>query len=268
MARIHATALVDAGAHLDDDVTVGPYALIGAGVQIGGGSRIGANAVIEGSTRIGRDNEIFQFASIGAAPQDKKYKGEPTRVEIGDRNVFREFTTVNRGTAQGRAMTRIGDDNFLMAYVHVAHDCVVGNRTVFANSTNLGGHVTVADWVILSGYTGVHQFCKIGAHAMTGVGSVILHDVPPFVRTAGNSASVHGINTTGLRRRGFDDETIAQVKRAYRTLYRSGLTLDEARARLGAQLEALQGDGALPLAVDSIRLLVDFLSQVTRGIVR
>jgi UDP-N-acetylglucosamine acyltransferase len=237
-------------------------------VEIGAGSRIGAHAVIEGPTRLGRDNEVFQFASIGAAPQDKKYKGEPTRLEIGERNVFREFTTLNRGTAQGLGLTRIGDDNLMMAYVHVAHDCIVGNQTIFANCTSLGGHVEVGDWAILGGYTGVHQFCKIGAHAMTGVGSVILHDVPPFVRTSGNSASAHGINTTGLRRRGFDDETINQIKRAYRVLYRSGLSLDEARARLAGHAAALQSEGAPAAAVESVGMLADFLSGVTRGIVR
>jgi UDP-N-acetylglucosamine acyltransferase len=268
MARIHPTAIVDAGAELDDDVAVAAYAVIGPQVQVGGGTRIGAHAVLEGPTRIGRDNEIFPFASIGAAPQDKKYRGEPTRLEIGERNVFREFTTINRGTAQGLALTVIGDDNLMMAYVHVAHDCVVGNRTIFANCTSLGGHVVVGHWVILGGYTGVHQFCKIGDHAMTGVGSVILHDLPPYVRTSGNSASAHGINTEGLRRRGFDAETINLLRRAYRTLYRAGLSLEDARAALAGQVSALEAAGAPAPRVDAVRLIVDFLATVTRGIVR
>jgi UDP-N-acetylglucosamine acyltransferase len=268
MARIHPTAVVDPGARLDDDVTIGPFAVIGGGVEIGAGTTVGPHAVIEGETRIGRDNHIFQFVSLGAAPQDKKYAGEPTRVEIGDRNVLREFVTAHRGTAQGRGVTRIGDDNLLMAYVHVAHDCIVGNKTIFANCSNLGGHVSIDDWVVLGGFTGVHQFCKVGAHVMAGVGSVILHDVPPFVRVAGNTASAHGINSMGLRRRGFDDDTVNVVKRAYRTLYRMGLTLDEARAALAVQVESLRQDGSPPLAEASIRLLIDFLGKVTRGIVR
>jgi UDP-N-acetylglucosamine acyltransferase len=268
MARIHATALVDAGAALDGDVTVGPYAVVGPEVEVAAGTWIGAHAVIEGPTRIGRDNQIYQFASIGAAPQDKKYAGEPTRLEVGDRNVFREFTTINRGTAQGLALTAIGDDNLMMAYVHVAHDCIVGNRTIFANCTSLGGHVVVGDWVILGGYTGVHQFCKIGAHSMTGVGSVILHDLPPFVRASGNTASAHGINTEGLRRRGFDAETINLIRRAYRTLYRSGLTLEQARVALAEQAAALRRSDAPPAAADAVTMVTDFLGTVTRGIVR
>jgi UDP-N-acetylglucosamine acyltransferase len=268
MAAIHPTAVVDGQAELDDDVTVGPYAVIAPGVQIGGGTRIGAHAVIEGPTRIGRDNQIFQLASIGAAPQDKKYRGEPTRLEIGDRNVFREFTTINRGTAQGLGLTAIGHDNLMMAYVHVAHDCLIGDRTIFANCTSLGGHVEIGDWAILGGYTGVHQFCKVGAHVMTGVGSVILHDLPPFVRTSGNSASAHGINTEGLRRRGYAPETINLLRRAYRTLYRSGLSLEDARAALAAQVAALQAADAPPGAADAVRMIVEFLGRVTRGIVR
>jgi UDP-N-acetylglucosamine acyltransferase len=268
MAAIHPTALVDAGAELADDVKVGAYAVIGPHVSIGSGTVVGPHAVLEGPTRIGRDNQVFQFASIGAAPQDRKYRGEPTRLEIGDRNQFREFTTINRGTALGLGVTVIGDDNLLMAYGHVAHDCIVGNQTIFANCTSLGGHVVIGDWVILGGYTGVHQFCKIGPHAMTGVGSVILHDLPPFVRTSGNSASAHGINSEGLRRRGFDAATILMIRRAYKTLYRSGLTLDEARAALAAQVATLEADGSPPAAADSVRLIVDFLKQVTRGIVR
>lgn len=262
MARIHATAIVDPGAELADSVEVGPYAIVGPHVRIGPETSIGAHAVVEGWTTIGRGNKIFQFASIGAAPQDKKYAGEPTRLEIGDGNTFREFVTVNRGTVQDAGVTRIGSDNWIMAYVHVAHDCVVGDHTIFANSTNLAGHVEVGDWVILGGYTGVHQFCKIGAHAMTGVGTVVLHDIPPFVMASGNTAQAHGINSEGLRRRGFDADSINRIRRAYKTLYKGGHTLEQARALLTAEA-AEHAPGS-----DAIGLLCAFLSRVTRGIVR
>jgi len=262
MAVIHQSAIVDPRAELGDDVDVGPYAVIGPDVRIGEGSRIGAHTVIEGITTIGRRNRIFQFASIGAAPQDKKYRGEPTRLEIGDDNTIREFVTLNCGTAQEGGVTRIGNDNWIMAYVHVAHDCVVGNHTIFANSSNLAGHVEIGDWVILGGYTGVHQFCKIGAHAMTGVGTVVLHDIPPFVMASVNTAQAHGINSDGLRRRGFSGERINAIRRAYKTLYKSGLTLDEARTRLASEAEA-DGEGS-----EDIAALAGFLRSVTRGIVR
>ncbi|MFP5460152.1 MAG: acyl-ACP--UDP-N-acetylglucosamine O-acyltransferase [Gammaproteobacteria bacterium] len=265
MARIHPTAIVDPKAELADDVEVGAYTLIGPQVRIGAGTTVGPHAVIEGCTTLGRDNRVFQFASIGAAPQDKKYRGEPTRVEIGDGNTFREFVTVNTGTVQDRGITSIGSDNWLMAYVHVAHDCIVGDHTIFANNTSLGGHVVVGDWVILGGYTGVHQFCKIGAHAMTAVGSVVLHDIPPFVMASGSSAQAHGINTEGLRRRGFDADAIAAIRRAYRTVYRSGLTLDEARERLAADLEAAAPGSR---GREGVELMLGFLRGVTRGIVR
>ena len=262
MARIHPTAIVDPSAELAPDVEVGPYAVVGPYVRVGEGTTIGPHAVVEGHTTIGRDNRIFQFASIGAAPQDKKYSGEPTRLEIGDRNTFREFVTINRGTVQDAGVTRIGSDNWVMAYVHVAHDCIVGDHVTFANSTNLAGHVEVGDWVTLGGFTGVHQFCKIGAHVMTGVGSVVLQDIPPFVMASGNSATAHGINSEGLKRRGFSADQINRLRRAYRTLYRSGLTLDEARARLAE--EATADD----VAAEALALLSGFLSRVTRGIVR
>ena len=262
MARIHPTAIVDPSAELAPDVEVGPYAVVGPYVRVGEGTTIGPHAVVEGHTTIGRDNRIFQFASIGAAPQDKKYSGEPTRLEIGDRNTFREFVTINRGTVQDAGVTRIGSDNWVMAYVHVAHDCIVGDHVTFANSTNLAGHVEVGDWVTLGGFTGVHQFCKIGAHVMTGVGSVVLQDIPPYVMASGNSATAHGINSEGLKRRGFSAEQISRIRRAYRTLYRSGLTLEEARGRLAA--EAAADD----VAADALALLSGFLSRVTRGIVR
>ena len=262
MASIHPTAIVDPRAELDASVDVGPYAIIGPDVRIGAGTRVGAHTVIEGHTTIGRGNRIFQFASIGAAPQDKKYRDEPTRLEIGADNTIREFVTLNRGTVQDRGVTHVGSDNWIMAYVHVAHDCVVGDHTIFANSTNLGGHVHVGDWVILGGYTGVHQFCKVGAHAMTGVGTVVLHDIPPFVMASGNTAQAHGINSEGLRRREFSNERINALRRAYRTLYKSGLTLEEARARLAEQA-AEDTDARADLEA-----VVAFLGSVTRGIVR
>ncbi|MCL4745759.1 MAG: acyl-ACP--UDP-N-acetylglucosamine O-acyltransferase [Burkholderiaceae bacterium] len=262
MDRIHASALVDPRAELDSSVEVGPYSIIGPEVRIGAGTVIGPHVVIEPHTTIGRDNRVFQFASIGAAPQDKKYAGEPTRLEIGDGNTIREFVTLNRGTAQDRGVTRIGSNNWIMACVHVAHDCVVGDQTIFANSTNLGGHVHIGDWVVLGGYTGVHQFCKIGAHAMTGVGTVVLHDIPPFVMASGNTAQAHGINSEGLRRRGFGNDSINAIRRAYKTLYKSGLTLDEARTRLAEQA-LQQGPGS-----EEIERIVSFLRLVSRGIVR
>jgi UDP-N-acetylglucosamine acyltransferase len=262
MTRIHPSALVDARAELDASVEVGPYSIIGPNVRIGADTVIGPHVVVDGHTAIGRGNRIFQFASIGAAPQDKKYAGEPTRLEIGDGNTIREFVTLNRGTAQDRGVTTIGSDNWIMAYVHVAHDCVVGDHTIFANSSNLAGHVEIGDWVILGGYTGVHQFCKIGAHAMTGVGTVVLHDIPPFVMASGNTAKAHGINSEGLRRRGFDNDTINAVRRAYKTLYKNGLTLEQARAQLAEQAQR-PGSGHAEIA-----RIADFLASVSRGIVR
>jgi len=262
VTRIHPSAIVEPGAELAADVEIGAYAVIGPEVRIDSGTRVGSHTVIEGCTTIGRRNRIHSFASIGAPPQDKKYRGERTRLEIGDDNTIREFVTLNCGTAQDRGVTRIGDDNWIMAYVHVAHDCVIGSHTIFANSSNLAGHVEIGDWVILGGYTGVHQFCKIGAHAMTGVGTVVLHDIPPFVMASGNTASAHGINSEGLRRRGFSNARINAIRGAYRTLYRSGLTLEEARVRLAAQaLEPAEGD-------QDVGCIADFLRGVSRGIVR
>ena len=284
MSRIHPTALVDAGAELADDVQVGPYAVIGADVQIGAGSRIGAHAVLEGPTVLGRDNIVHAHATLGGAPQDKKYRGEPTRLEIGDRNTFRECVTVNRGTTQDEGLTRIGNDNWVMAYVHIAHDCVIGSHTIFANTTNLGGHVKIGDWVILGGCSQVHQFCKIGAHAMTATGTIVLQDIPPFVMASGNTAQAHGMNTEGLRRRGFDAAALAALRQAYKTVYRSGLTLQQAREALQSQLQSLiSGAPDQPTTPDvqpdvppasalsasqSIELLLGFLSSVERGIVR
>jgi UDP-N-acetylglucosamine acyltransferase len=256
--RIHPTAIVDPTAQLADDVKVGAYSVIGAGVQIDAGSEIGPHVVIEGPSSLGKRNRIFQYASIGAAPQDKKYAGEPTRLELGDDNTIREFVTLNRGTVQDAGVTRIGHRNWIMAYVHVAHDCVVGNDCILANTVNLAGHVHLGDWVILGGYTGVHQFCKIGAHAMTGVGSVVLHDLPPFVMASGSSAKPHGINSEGLKRRGFDAAAIADIKKVYRVVYRSELGLEQARTALLAEHAGLQG----------ATLMAEFLGQATRGIVR
>lgn len=255
---IHPTAIIHPGARIAGDVSVGAYSIIGEHVEVGAGCWIGPHVVINGHTRLGRDNQVFQFASLGEIPQDKKYQGEPTRLEIGDRNVIREFCTFNCGTAQDVGVTRIGDDNWIMAYVHLAHDCQVGNHTIFANNAQLAGHVHVGDYAILGGFTGVHQFCHVGAHAITAVGSVVLKDIPPYVTAAGNTAKPHGINSEGLKRRGFSAATIAAIKRAYKTLYRSGLTLEEAQSALAAQTDEYLEVG----------VLVDFLAQSTRGIVR
>ncbi|HEY1290770.1 MAG TPA: acyl-ACP--UDP-N-acetylglucosamine O-acyltransferase [Burkholderiales bacterium] len=256
--RIHSSAVVHPGARLAADVEVGAYSVVGAEVEIGEGSWIGPHVVIDGRVRIGRRNRIFQFASVGAPPQDKKYKGEPTSVEIGDDNTIREYVTINRGTAQDVGVTRIGNENWIMAYVHFAHDVLVGNKTIFANCTQLAGHVTVEDWVIFGATTLVHQFVRIGAHAFTGMGSFISQDVPPYVMVAGHMASPHGINSEGLRRRGFTQQTIQSIKRAYRTLYRSGLSLEDAKRELEAQ----------SAACPEIRLLLEFLSKSKRGIAR
>ena len=255
---IHPTAIVDPGAKLAEGVAVGAYSIIGAGVEIGARTEIGPHVVIEGRTRIGCDNRIFQFASLGAEPQDKKFHGENSELVIGDRNVIREFTTFNRGTHDGGGATRIGNDNWIMAYVHIAHDCHVGNHVVFANNATLAGHVEVGDHVILGGFTGVHQFCKIGAHAFTGMGSLINADVPPFVVVAGPYARPRGVNSEGLKRRGFDADRIGAIKRAYRTLYVSGLPLAEARGRLAEQATDS----------DDIAAMLDFIDRSERSLGR
>lgn len=255
---IHPTALVDPGARVGDNVSIGAYSIIGAEVEIGEGTTIGPHVVIESNTRIGRDNRIWQFASLGAAPQDKKFHGESSRLEIGDRNVIREFVSFNRGTEEGGGVTRIGDDNWLMAYVHIAHDCIVGNNTIFSNASSLAGHVTVDDWVILGGFTLVHQFCQIGAHAFTAMGAIINRDVPPFVTVAGSFAEPKGINSEGLRRRGYSSERIMSIKRAYRTLYNSGLPLSEARTELARAAET----------APDVRLMLDFIERSKRSLVR
>lgn len=256
---IHPTAIVHPRAHLGPNVVIGPYAIIGEHVELGEGTQVGAHAVITGHTRIGRENRIFQFVSLGEVPQDKKYAGEPTRLEIGDRNLIREFCTFNIGTAQDVGVTRIGNDNWLMAYVHIAHDCQVGNHTIFANYTALAGHVQVGDYAVLGGYTGVHQFCKIGAHVITAVGAVVYKDIPPYVMAAGcDGAKPNGINSEGLKRLGFTPSAIAAVKQAYKTLYRNGLSLEEARVAL------------LDQAPDhpEVQPILDFLAISTRGIIR
>ena len=262
MTAIHPTALVDGKAELDPSVMVGPYAVIDAGVRIAAGTTIGAHCVIEGRTTIGRDNRIFPFASLGAAPQDMKYGGEPTELVIGERNTIREFCTFNRGTAQDAGATRIGDDNWIMAYVHIAHDVRLASRTILANNATLAGHVHVGDWAIVGGLTGVHQFVKIGAHAMTGFQSHVAQDVPPFMMVAGNPLAVHGFNGEGLRRRGFSRERMAQVKQMHRLLYRDGLTLEQAKAAIAALQGQIAGGDA------DVRLLLDFLAASTRGIAR
>jgi UDP-N-acetylglucosamine acyltransferase len=255
---IDARAVVSPQAELAPDVSVGPFSVIGAQVRIGPRSVIGPHAVINGPTTLGADNRVFQFASIGDAPQDKKYRGEPTLLEIGDRNVFRECCTINRGTAGDKGVTRIGDDNLFMAYSHVAHDCVIGANTVFANCASLGGHVEIGDWVILGGLTAVHQFTKIGAHAFLGGGSILSRDVPPYVMVAGNPAVPHSINSEGLKRRGFTEEQVRNVREAYRILYRSELRLAEALT----QLEPLAA------ANPEVRAFVDFIHGSTRSLVR
>lgn len=251
-------AVIDPAARLADDVSVGAFTIIGPDVDIGAGTWIGPHAVINGPTRIGRDNRIYQFASVGEAPQDKKYAGEATRLEIGDRNLIREFVTINRGTVQDAGVTRIGDDNWIMAYVHIAHDCRVGNQVIFSNNASLAGHVRVDDYAILGGFTLVHQFCAIGAHAFCAFGSGIKKDVPPFVIVDGSPARPRGLNTEGLKRRGFTDRAQQALRRAYKTLYRSNLSLQEA-------LVELQG---MAQEQEEVAQLVSFIEQQTRGIVR
>ena len=260
--NIHPTAIVHEGAWLHPSVTVGAYSVIGAHVKVGAGTRIGPHCVIEGHTTIGADNQIFQFASLGAQPQDKKYAGEPTELVIGDRNTIREFCTFNTGTSQDAGVTRVGSDNWIMAYVHIAHDCAVGSHTILANNATLAGHVHVGDWVILGGLTGVHQFVKIGAHAMAGFASRVAQDVPPFMMIEGNPLAVRGFNIEGLRRRGFTPERLKAVKQMHRLLYRQGLTLEDAVQAI-ASLAA-----EMPEAAQDIALMQSFLTASTRGIAR
>jgi UDP-N-acetylglucosamine acyltransferase len=259
---IHPTALVDPKAELADGVTIGPCTVIGPHVQIGAGTCVGSHTAIEGRTTIGANNRIYSFASLGAPPQDKKYAGEDTRLVIGNGNTIREFTTINTGTAQDEGITRVGDDNWLMAYVHIAHDCRLGSHIIMANLAQLAGHVHLGDWVFLGGMTGVHQFVRVGAHAMTAGHTHLTQDMPPFVTAGGNPAQAQGLNTEGLRRRGYSAERIALIKQMYRLLYRQGLTLEAARA----QIDALAGQA--PESGADITLMQAFLASATRGIVR
>lgn len=256
---IHPTAVIDPAARLGEGVRVGALTVIGPEVEIGDGCQIGPHCSFTGPTRIGRDNRFIGHCAIGGEPQDKKFAGERTELVIGDRNVFREFVTVNRGTGSGGGSTRMGDDNWLLAYSHVAHDCIVGNHCVFSNNTTLAGHVTVGDWVIISGFGGAHQFCRIGDHAFLGMGALVNGDVPPFTMVGGNSLGrPRGINSEGLKRRGFDADRIAAIKRAYRTLYVAGLPLAEAREQLGTQAASS----------DDVRQFLDFIDSGERPLLR
>ncbi|HJU24970.1 MAG TPA: acyl-ACP--UDP-N-acetylglucosamine O-acyltransferase [Casimicrobiaceae bacterium] len=258
MATIHATALVDARARIADDVDIGAYSIVGADVSLGPGTRVGPHAVITGRTSIGARNRIFQFASVGDIPQDRKYRGEPTSTTIGDDNVVREFVSIHAGTAQDRGTTTIGNGNLFLAYTHVAHDCVVGDFTTFSNNAQIAGHVTIGDFAVLGAYAGVHQFCHVGAHAMLAAGAIVLQDVPPYVTAAGYPAKPAGTNKEGLRRRGFTPDDIANVHRAYKLLYRSGLSLEDAR-------ESLAREGKTqPL----VAAFAQFLAESRRGIIR
>jgi UDP-N-acetylglucosamine acyltransferase len=256
--EVHASALVHPSARLADGVSVGPYCVIGAQAEIGEGTWIGAHVMIDGRIRIGRRNRIFHFASLGAPPQDKKYAGEDTGVEIGDDNTIREYVTINRGTTHDAGVTRLGNENWVMAYVHFAHDCQIGSKTIFANACQLAGHVHVGDWAIFGATTLVHQFVHIGAHAFTGMGTYLPQDLPPYVTAAGNMARPYGINSEGLKRRGFTPQTINALKRAYRTLYRSGLGLEEARRELEAQARE----------VPEVGEILRFLAGSKRGLIR
>ena len=258
MSNIDPRAIVSPKAELAADVTVGAYSVIGDDVKIGAGTWIGPHAVINGPTTLGAGNRIFQFASIGDAPQDLKYKGEPTRLEIGDRNVFREFTTMNRGTVTGGGVTVLGSDNLFMAYTHVAHDCHVGSKCVMANYATLGGHVHLGDWVIMGGYSGIHQFTKVGPHAFLGNNAAVTRDVPPYVMAVGSPAVPHSINSEGLKRRGFSEAQIRNLKNAYRVLYRSDLKLADAVAELKSRVESQP----------ELKIFVDFIGESTRSLVR
>ena len=262
MSQIHPTAIIEPGAQLDESVEVGPYAIIGAHVQIGARTTIGSHSVIEGHTIIGSDNRIGHYASVGGRPQDMKYKDEPTRLEIGDRNTIREFTTIHTGTVQDNGLTLIGSDNWIMAYVHVGHDCRLGDNIVMSSNAQLAGHVTIGDHAIVGGMSGVHQFVRIGAHSMLGGASALVQDIPPFVIAAGNKAEPHGINVEGLRRRGFSAEAISALRTAYRVVYKSGATLEEAKIQL-RELAAAGGDGDVPVTA-----FADFIDASQRGIIR
>jgi len=262
MARVHAAAIVDPAADLAATVEVGPFTIVGPRVRVDEGTTIGAHCVLEGPTTIGRDNRIAPYCALGGAPQDKKYAGEPTELVIGDRNTIREYCNFNRGTVQDAGVTRIGHDNWIMANVHIAHDCQVGSMIVMANYSGLAGHVHLGDWVIVGGLSGVHQFCRVGAHAMVGHSSAVSQDVPPFMMANGNPLAVRGINMEGLRRRGFDAARIGAVKQMHRLLYRDGLTVEQARVAI----ERLADE--VPAAAADVALMLDFLAHASRGIAR
>ena len=265
MNRIHASAVVDSKAELAGDVEVGPYSVIGPNVKIGAGTKVGSHTVIEGYTTIGQDNHFAHFASIGGAPQDMKYRGEPTQLIIGDRNTVREFTTIHTGTAQDVGITRIGSDNWIMSYVHIAHDCQVGNHTIFSSNAQIAGHVQVDDWAIMGGMSGVHQFVRIGQHVMLGGASVLVQDIPPFVIAAGDKAAPHGINVEGLKRRGFSSETISALRQAYKVLYKDGLSFEDAKVEIKKMITANAAD--TPTA-EKLTQFHDFIAASTRGIIR
>ncbi len=263
MADVHPSASVDARAELAADVGIGPYAIVGPGVRVDRGTQIGAHVVLSGNTRIGRNNRIFPFCAIGSEPQDKKYAGEDTALEIGDDNTIREYCLINTGTVQGGSLTRIGSDNWIMGYAHVAHDCVVGNHTIIANAVQLAGHVQVGDWAIIGGTSAVHQFVRVGAHTMCGGGTIVLQDLAPFLMCNGNPARLYGVHVEGLKRREFSADSIAALRRAYRIVYRDGLPLAEARLALDALIAATPADAAAPL-----RVLADFIAVPGRGLLR
>ncbi|MDO8713561.1 MAG: acyl-ACP--UDP-N-acetylglucosamine O-acyltransferase [Polynucleobacter sp.] len=265
MTRIHASAIVDSKAEIASDVEIGPYSVIGPNVKIGAGSKIASHTVIEGYTTIGKENIFAHFAAIGGAPQDMKYRGEPTQLIIGDRNTIREFTTIHTGTAQDEGITRIGNDNWIMAYVHIAHDCQIGSNTIFASNAQIAGHVRVDDWAIMGGMSGVHQFVRVGKHAMLGGASALVQDIPPFVIAAGDKASPHGINVEGLKRRGFSSETISALRQAYKVLYKDGLSFEEAKVEIQKMATASASDAT---TAEKLTEFYDFIAASTRGIIR
>jgi UDP-N-acetylglucosamine acyltransferase len=262
MSTIHSTAIIEPGAEIGEDVEIGPYAVIGAHVTIGARTVIGSHSVIEGHTTLGVDNRIGHYASVGGRPQDMKYQGEPTRLVIGDRNTIREFTTIHTGTVQDGGVTTLGNDNWIMAYVHIGHDCRVGSHVILSSNAQMAGHVIIGDWAIVGGMSGVHQFVRIGEHSMLGGASALVQDVPPFIIAAGNKAEPHGVNVEGLRRRGFSPDAISALRSAYRLLYKNGLSLEEAKAQL-LELASAGGDGDKP-----VKALVDFVAASQRGIIR
>ena len=265
MALIHETAVIDPNAEIAEGVEIGPYAVIGPHVKIGAGTKIGAHSVLEGHTTIGVDNKIGHFASVGGSPQDMKYRDEPTQLIIGDRNVIREFTTLHTGTVQDAGFTKIGNDNWIMAYVHIAHDCVVGNNTIFSNNAQIAGHVHVGDWAILGGMSGVHQFVRIGEHSMIGGASKLVQDLPPYVIASGAIAEPHGLNSEGLKRRGFTSESIAALRQAYKILYKQGLSFEDAKKSLLDLATEKQSESD---SAEKIKLFHDFIAASQRGIAR